>query len=493
MWIRAILAAVLACLLILHFLKLLQAYKKYPPGPSVIETAAHLVRSGFRIHYDLFTEAAKKHGHVFTIWIGHYPLVIVSGVQAVKEALIKHSEIFAGKPVTPYFNAVAKEKGIVFSNGHTWKQQRKFGMSTMRKLGMGKKSVQNQIEEEAHYLVEAFAHAKGQPIDPSLLVANSVCNVICILVFGHRYSADDEEFVKLIKSVKYSTKFGGTFFHLLYEGFPWIMKHIKWPYKEAFSAVDFMLSHARREIEKHRAQPTPYEPQDYIDYYLLQMEKSKNDPTSTYDYENLLQCISDFFSAATDTTSDTLQWGLLLMVTHPVIQEKAQKEIEDAFGSSQSIVYQDRKKVPYTFAMVHEIQRFKCILLAGNPRVCLEDATILGSFIPKGSIVVPDVRSILYDPKLWETPLKFNPNHFLDKDGKFVDKEELLIFGAGARVCPGKDMAKSELFLFLTNLLRAFTFKLPEGVKEANTEPVLGMTMGPHRYKLCAVPRYSEL
>nr|XP_056705962.1 cytochrome P450 2J2-like [Euleptes europaea] len=492
MWIRAILVVVLVCLLILQFLKLLQAYKKYPPGPSMLKTAAQLVRSGFRIRPDLLMEIAKKHGHIFTIWGGHQPMVIVSGFQAVKEALIKHSEIFSGRPVTPFFKAVAKEKGIVFSNGHTWKQQRKFGISAMRKLGMGKKGVQNQIEEEANQLVETFAHAKGQPIDPSLPIINSVCNVICALVFGHRYSVDDEEFLKLIKSIEYSVTFGGTFFHLLYEGIPWIMKHIKWPYKKAFSAVDVVLSHARKETEKHRAQPASYEPQDFIDYYLLQMEKNKNDPTSTYDDENLIQCISDFFVAGTDTTSTTLQWGLLLMVTHPDIQEKAQKELEDAFGSSQSISYQDRKKVPYTLALIHEIQRFKCILLAGNPRESLEDVTILGSFIPKGSTVVPDVHSVLYDPKLWETPRKFNPNHFLDKDGKFVDREELLIFGAGARVCPGKDMARIELFLFFTNLLRAFTFKLPEGVEEVNTEPVLGLTMAPHHYKLCAVPRCSE-
>uniref|UniRef100_A0ACB8FC84 Uncharacterized protein n=1 Tax=Sphaerodactylus townsendi TaxID=933632 RepID=A0ACB8FC84_9SAUR len=259
----------------------------------------------------------------------------------------------------------------------------------------------------------------------------------------------------------------------MYEGFPWLMKHIPWPYKQAFASVDVMRSLARKETERHRAEQTMHEPQDFIDYYLLQMEKSKKDPTSTYNEENLFQCISDLFIAGTDTTSKTLQWALLLMVTHPDIQEKVQKELDDA---SQAIGYQDRKKIPYTFALIHEVMRYKCILLVGNFRLSLQDVTILGSFIPK----------------IWETPEKFNPSHFLDKDGKFVDREELVLFGAGSRVCIGKELAKMELITLFSNLLRAFTFKLPEGVKEVSTKPVLGFILPPHRYKLCAIPRNSE-
>ncbi|XP_015282940.1 PREDICTED: cytochrome P450 2C14-like [Gekko japonicus] len=333
MWIRAILVAVLVCLLILHLLKLLRTNKKYPPGPPLYITAAKFIKAGFQVHPDMLAELAKDYGNIYTLSTISVPLVILSGFQAIKEGLIEHSEVFSGRPVTPFYKAVAHEKGIVFSNGHTWKQQRKFGISIMRKLGMGKKGVQSQIEDEAHELVETFARAKGQPLDPSLPIINSVCNVICALVFGHRYSVDDEEFLKLIHSIECSVKFGGTFFHLMYEAVPWLMKHIKWPYKEAFAAVDVVLSHARKETEAHRAQLAVHDPRDFIDYYLLQMEKSKNDPTSTYDDTNLFQCISDLFVAGTDTTSATLQWGLLLMVTHPDIQGEYEFRNVDKYHS----------------------------------------------------------------------------------------------------------------------------------------------------------------
>ncbi|XP_048361674.1 cytochrome P450 2J5-like [Sphaerodactylus townsendi] len=442
------------------------------------------------MHPGVLPEMAKKHGNVFTLRGGTQPVIILSGFETIKEALIKHSEIFAGRPLTPFFKVITKGKGIVFANGHTWKQQRKFGIVTMQKLG--KKVLTHQIQAEAQQLVEIFASANGQPFDPSLPIINSTSNVACALVFGRRYSSSDEEFLKLTEIVNYNTEFGGTFSHLLYETFPWLMKHIPWPYKKSFVCVDDLLSYVKKEIEKHRVEPPMEEPQDFINYYLFQMEKSKNDPTSTYDEENLFQCISDIFSAGTDTTAKTLQWALLLLMTHPDIQEKVHKELDDAFGPSQTIGYQDRKKIPYTFALIHEVMRYKCILLTGNPRLSLQDITILGTFIPKGSMIVPDVHSVFSDPKIWETPKKFNPSHFLDKDGKFVDREELVLFGAGSRVCIGKELAKMELITFFSNLLRAFTFKLPEGVKEVSTEPVLGFTLTPQHYKLCAIPRNSE-
>lgn len=59
----------------------------------------------------------------------------------------------------------------------------------------------------------------------------------------------------------------------------------------------------------------------------------------------------------------------------------------------------------------------------------------------------------------------------------------------GHRVCLGEQMARVELFIFFTNLLRAFTFQLPEGVKEINLEYILGAILQPHPYKLCAIPR----
>ncbi|KAJ7324696.1 hypothetical protein JRQ81_017716 [Phrynocephalus forsythii] len=409
--------------------------------------------------------------------------------RAVKEGLITYSEDLADRPVTPFLEAALKHRGIMFSNGHTWKQQRRFGQVSMRKLGLGKKGMEHQMEEEAHRLVEIFARAKGQPFDPSPPITKAVSNVICALAFGNQFSTEDKNMQKLLETLDFGLNFGGSFFHVLYELFPWLMKHLPGPHKKALSALEMVLSLVKKEVEKHKEHQSLHEPQDFIDFYLLQIEKSKDDPHTTYDEENLAECVIEFFGAGTETTTTTLKWALLLMATHPDIQEAVQKEIDNIFHSSYSICYQDRKKLPYTNAVIHEIQRVRYVFLLGVPRQNMKDINLLGLLIPKRTIVIPDLCSVLLDPKQWETPGEFNPNHFLDKEGNFKSREEFLPFGAGARMCLGEQMAKSELFIFFTNLVRTFRFQLPEGVEELDQDPLLGLTFHPHPFKLCAVPR----
>ncbi|XP_053164648.1 cytochrome P450 2J2-like [Hemicordylus capensis] len=479
----------LVCLLILHYLKQLWSIRHYPSGPLLLPGIGGLWRVATGVSHDTLIKLAKQYGNIYTIWAGPLPLVILSGFQAVKEGLINHSEASAERLETPFLRDALKNRGFVFANGHSLKQQRRFGLITLRKLGLGKKGMEQQIEVEAQQLVETLEHAKGQPLDPSLPITNSVCNVISVLAFGQRFSLEDEDFQKLVKAIYVLSKFGATFFQILYDAVPWLMKYLPGPHKKAFSCVEMARSFAKKEIERHKENQTLHEPQDFIDFYLVQMQKAENDPDSAYNDDNLAQCTIDLFAAGTETTATSLKWALLLMVTHQEIQDKVHKEIEDVFGSSRLICYQDRKKLPYISAVIHEIQRFKYIFFYGLARQTTKDVNMCGVHIPKGTIIVPDLRSVLLDSEHWETPEEFNPNHFLDKDGEFVAREEFLAFGAGARACIGEQLARIELFIFFTSLMRAFTFQLPAGVKELRQDPVMGIVTPPQPYKLCAIPQ----
>ncbi|XP_058043381.1 cytochrome P450 2J2-like [Ahaetulla prasina] len=469
MVIGTILVFLLLALLTLFFLKQLRTRRHLPPGPLALPFLGTLLAGGLWLHEDYMRKPVKRYGNIYSLWYGQKLMIVLSGFKAVKEGMTNFPEEFLYRPDSAFLNDLGKGRGILFSNGHTWKQQRHIGVTSLRKLGLGKKSIEHQIEDVAQTLVEIFRQTKGQPFDPSFSVLNAVSNIICALSFGHQFSAEEEEFQKLVQAFKIIFKFFGDSFLAVYDLFPQLMKYLPGPHKKALASIDIILAFAKQEIEKHKESHCLHEPQDFTDYYLFQMEKSRNDPDSTYSEENLAQCIFDFFGAGTETTFATLMWALLLLTNHPDIQEKVQKEI----GSSGLISYQDRKKLPYTNAVIHEMQRVKYILLYGVPRQSTKDVTMRGYHIPKGTFIISDLRSVLLDPEQWETPEEFNPNHFLDKDGKFIDREEFLPFGMGERVCVGQQLARIEVFIFLTSLLRAFSFRLPEGVKELNEEPII--------------------
>ncbi|XP_058043383.1 cytochrome P450 2J2-like isoform X2 [Ahaetulla prasina] len=435
--------------LLILFLKQLWSRRHLPPGPLALPLIGSALTTGLWLSEDYFLKPVKQYGNIYSMWLGHHFVVVLSGFKAVKEGMMSFPEEFSDRPDDAFFTALGKERGIIFSNGHTWKQQRHIGITSLRKLGLGKKSIEHQIEDAAQTLMEVLRQTKGQPFDPSIPVINAVSNVICALSFGHQFAPEDENFQKLIRALETLVKFSGSFYHMLFFVVPRLMTYLPGPHKEALASIDVITSFAKQEIEKHKESSALHEPQDFIDHYLLQMEKRAKDPDSTYNEDNLAQCIFDFFGAGTETTFTTIMWALLLLANHSDIQEKVQKEIKDVFDISRSISYQDRKKLPYTNAVIHEMQRVKYILVTGVPRQTRKDVKMKDYHIPKGTIIIPDLRSVLLDPEQWETPEEFNPNHFLDKDGKFIEREEFLPFGIGQRICVGELLARIEIFIFL--------------------------------------------
>uniref|UniRef100_A0A8C5U0F6 Uncharacterized protein n=1 Tax=Malurus cyaneus samueli TaxID=2593467 RepID=A0A8C5U0F6_9PASS len=81
---------------------------------------------------------------------------VLRGTKAVREALVGQAEVFAGRGRVPTFESTFRGHGLLFSDGERWRQLRRFTMMALRDFGMGRRSIESQIQEEAQELLQEF-------------------------------------------------------------------------------------------------------------------------------------------------------------------------------------------------------------------------------------------------------------------------------------------------------------------------------------------------
>uniref|UniRef100_A0A8D2Q5V9 Cytochrome P450 2J2-like n=1 Tax=Varanus komodoensis TaxID=61221 RepID=A0A8D2Q5V9_VARKO len=458
----------------------------FPPGPMRLPFLGNLLHVNAKNPFSDIEKVrigAKKYGNIFRLQAGSMRIVVVSGLPLVKEVLVHQGENFVDRPELPVSSEVFGSFGLVFSNGLSWKQQRRFALSTLRNFGLGKRSLEERIQEESRYLTDAIEEQKGQPFDPQLLIKNAVSNIICSVTFGDRFEYSDSRFQKLLHLIDITMELQGSVWIQLYQAFPALMKYVPGPHHAFFKNWGNLKSFVREIIDKHKEDWNPHETRDFIDAYLNEME----DAAPSFHEEGLLHCALDLFFAGTETTSATLRWALLYMALHPDIQARVQEEIDTVIGQSRQAALEDRDRLPYTNAVIHEVQRISNIVPLNVPRVATRDTTLAGFFLPKGTTLMSNMASVLHDEDEWETPDVFNPGHFLE-NGQFRKREAFIPFSAGKRACLGEQLARTELFLFFTALIQKFTFQPPENVK-LTLNFQIGIAVSPHPYRIHAFCR----
>ena len=144
----------------------------------------------------------------------------------------------------------------------------------------------------------------------------------------------------------------------------------------------------------------------------------------------LIGLCSDLFAAGTETTSTTLAWAIIYMSLNPDIQERVHAEIDNVIGCDVKPTMHHRLQLPYTEAFILETQRLGDLVPLGVPHAVTEDVYFRGYFIPKRTMVMPNMYGVHMNPDVWPEPEKFKPERFLDSNGK-IDKKELIPFSLG--------------------------------------------------------------
>ncbi|XP_052702725.1 cytochrome P450 2C14-like [Crassostrea angulata] len=460
--------------------------KGLPPGPTCYPIIGNvgLVKpsEAVQAHRNL----RKKYGDIYTIMTFHKPMIAVHGYDNIRELLVKHGDTFSDRPLTIINGVFNKGKGLVWSSGPLWKEQRTFALTTMRKFGFGKRCLQDQIMEEVDCFMEELEKYENKPFDIQNILKTSVSNVICSLLFGKRFEYEDTKFKRLVVLLNKLFATGNASSPAFI--FP-VLRHLPMSryttVQNIFADIDGFTSEI---IAEHRRNFDGNNINDFIDGFLL--EQNEAGENSTFTDEQLKISVREFFAAGTETTSTTIRWSLLFLLHHPEWQQKLRDIIDAGIGQSQPKM-EHKEQLPLVEAFILEVQRHANLVPLGLPHAPKEDFHYKGYHLPKGTFMFFALDSVMTDPEIFPEPTKFKPERFLDNDGKCngEQKERLIPFSTGRRLCLGDSLAKMELFLFLTRLLQKFEIKPEKSECLPSLEGKLGITNMPAPFDIVLIKR----
>ncbi|XP_033494312.2 cytochrome P450 2F2-like isoform X2 [Epinephelus lanceolatus] len=405
-----------------------QRPKNFPPGPAPLPILGNLLSLSLDNPIRDFERLRKCYGNVYSIFLGPKPAVIINGVQAMKEAMMTKAADFAGRPQDIFVSDLTQS---------------------------------------------------GTTMSPQVMFHNAASNIICQVLFGTRYDYDDSFIKVVVQCFKENSKIANGPWAMLYDSVPMI-RNLPLPFKKAFKNIKTCKKLVTRLLTEHKDTRVPGQPRDFLDCYLDELDKRGDG--SSFCEDRLLMFILDLHFAGTDTTSNTLLTGFLYLMAYPHIQERCQQEIDQVLEKKDHASYDDRHNMPYMQAVIHEVQRVANTVPLSVYHCTTSDTELMGYFLPRGTLIIQNLNSVLNEEEQWKFPHEFNPENFLNDQGEFVKPEAFMPFSAGPRMCLGEGLARMELFLIMVTLLRKFKFVWPEDAGQPDLSPVYGVTLSPQPY-----------
>ncbi|XP_020082497.1 cytochrome P450 71A1-like isoform X3 [Ananas comosus] len=467
---------------------------KLPPVPPKLPVIGNLHQLGRLPHHSL-SRLSQRYGPLMYLKLGHEPTVVVSSANMAQEILKTHDlECCSRPPRTSHTKLSYGCSDIAFAvYGGPWRELRRISII---ELFSAKKiaSFQSIREEEVERTMSSISSysSSSLPVDLSKELIALTSTITCRMAFGRSYHDVGSRFQMILNEAQ--AVLGGFFIadYLPIIGWADWLTGMRARLEKNFIDLDRFYQQVLDEHLDRAQQQQRDSSEDLVDI-LLRMQKDEKSLTT----DQIKGALMNVFIGGSDTSSATTGWAMTELMRHPQAMEKAQEEVRSLVGSKGKVEESDIDQLHYLKCVVKETMRLHPVVPMLIPRTTLQHFKINGYDVPPNTTILINAWAIGRDGSYWESPEVFKPERFMNStDLEFAGKDfNMIPFGEGRRICPGKNLGIKTVEIMLANLLYSFDWELPTGTtkEDIDMDETPGVTVHKrHALRLLAT-KYSSV
>ncbi|KAG5684481.1 hypothetical protein PVAND_013713 [Polypedilum vanderplanki] len=427
--------------------------------------------------YDIYNQC--KGQKVTGLYFLYRPALLVNDPEIVQNVMIKDFSSFHDRGVFCDEEVDPLPANLFSLEGQKWRDLRvKLSpVFTSGKLKGMFPTIRSSSKTLENYMMKNINNGTNT-FDMRDLMARFTTNIISSVAFGIENDCinDRENIFRKMGMKIFETDFKQSLKFMANFLMPSILSFFK--IKITFDEVEeFFMSIARQTID-HREKSKENERKDFMQLmiqlknqgYLSVDKDDENDQNEKqFDTQKMTftQLVSQsflFFTAGFETSSSTTNFCLFEITKNSEVQKKVHEELDKVFKSCDinEVTYEMLNELKYLDFCIDEALRKYPIVPILN-RECTKEYEIPDSdmTIEKGTPIIIPVLGLQRDPEIYDEPMKFIPERFLNSSNGNAKLKGVTYspFGTGPHNCIGERMGKLQTKIGLATVLSKFKFE----------------------------------
>jgi len=458
------------------------------PGPKGHPFVGNALQLSGRQMHQKFTGWVREFGPMFRLQVLGHTIVIVSDAATAHGVMRERPEGFRRNGGLKTIMNELNIGGVFTAEGAEWRKQRKLVMS-----GLNAEVIRNffpRMVTLTERMLERWnkALAEGRAIDLRRDLKAMALDTIVGIAMGHDIDAVNQDGDPLQRDIdsmfqRLGQRTTAAFPYWRYFKLP-VDRAAERSFADIETRVMEFIRNTRERMERQREQQR--KPANMLEAMIAASE----DPESQFTDEELVANAILSVIGGEDTTANSIGWMLCLLAQNPAAAAALAAEVDGVLGDAPlPREWEQLKAFHYLEAAHSETQRLKAVApylgLTANA-----DCVVADTFIPKNTAIIVATAGEGGDEAQFPEVGQFKPERWiagLREEGQEDPGRKLFPFGGGARLCPGRFLALTEIKVVVAMILR--NFELEPDPKAPPAQELLNFFMAPSSVPVRLKPR----